>query len=107
MQTATTQRAVKARTKAPASVYPRLPSSEHPGFWLAVFLIDSAELEALDKHRRTAAIRKAPWVLKQALWNSQRLMRENMQLSTGYVVQEGLLPFAHAHTTYFDQPVAV
>lgn len=106
MQTATTQRAVRARTKAAAPVRPRLPNTEHPGFWLAVFLIQSAELDALVKHTRSAAMRKTPSVLQDALYDAQRLMRGEIGLPVGYMVKEGLLPFAHVHTTYFDQQVA-
>lgn len=106
MQTGTTQRAVKARVKAPAPVRPRLLNTNHPGFWLAILLINQAEIDAVSAHRHSKTAAKWPQALVEGMWNAERLMKQELQLSLGYVQKEGLLPFAHAHTTYFDQQVA-
>lgn len=107
MHTATTQRATVARTPARSKpVYPRLPDTNHLGFWLAVLLCEQAELEEVCKFQRAKGFFSKPTALQYAMYTSARLMRDQMKVTLGYVIEEGLLPFAHAHTTYFDQQVA-
>ncbi len=106
MQTTATQRAAVARTPARSKpVYPQLPDTDHPGFWLAVFLREQAELDEVRKIQQSKGFYKKPEALQYAVHTSQRLMREQMKVSQGYLIEEGQLPFAHAHTTYFDQQV--
>lgn len=106
MQT-TTQRPAKARSQATKRpVYPRYPDTEHPGFWLAVLLCKQCELDEIQVIRRGKGFSNKSDRLQSAMWSALSLMREDMKLALGYVVEEGLLPFAHAHTTYFDQQVA-
>lgn len=43
---------------------------------------------------------------KDAIHTSAGRTYNEIQKSLKYVISDGLLPFAHAHTTYFDQQVA-
>jgi hypothetical protein len=105
MQTATTQRTVKARTKAP--VYPDLPQTSHKGFWLAALLRDQAEMHELEQlitkaYAKFNGNKPRNMALMGAHGHQQRELNESARNAQEF----GLLPFAHAHTTYFDQQLA-
>lgn len=104
MQTATTQRAVKARSKAP--VYPELPGTEHKGFWLAALLRDQAEMDELEKLVKWSyAKRDTNTPRNMALIGAHGHQQREVKESATQTQKRGLLPFAHAHTTYFDLQV--
>lgn len=103
MQT-TTRRTRNAHKPA---VFPNLPSTDHPGFWLAAFLRDAAELDALKEQRRLYNKKKSYCeITGRAFSSADYELRKIASHSLSYAVRDGLLPFAHAHTTYFDQQVA-
>ena len=88
----TTRRA----TRAPKAFYPATLDSVHPKFWLAAFLRDCAELEALTAHYESAG-RKADWLttplvnaLSEATWKK----RDETVKSAIYTKDDGLLPYA-------------
>lgn len=88
--------------KAP---YPELPDSESKAFWLAAYLCYQAELEQLRKITEAKGFWRKNSALQHAIYGAIRHQHDEIKLALGYTVQEGLLPFAHAHTTYFDQQV--
>lgn len=101
--TTTTRRAPRAH-KAEKPLYPELPNTDHPGFWLAAFFRDMAELDCLDKlhsslYRRSNVDRVTCTAISGAIGHA----RQELATAAGYVKDEGLLPFAHQHTTYFAQ----
>ena len=95
----TARRAVRSKP----AVYPRLPDTDRPGFWLAVFLIGMAELDELNKISQAKGYWLKSDAFQGAIHTTKRLMREDLKVATGYMVEDGMLLFAHAHTTYFAQ----
>ena len=95
-------------SKAPA--YPDLPDPEtaKPGvFRLAWFLLESAEQEALQKPLDACYCARQPNnILKLALCSAVNAKRYEAYSAIKQVLSAGLLPFAHSHTTYFDQQAA-
>ncbi len=110
MQTATTQRTVKARSKAPKKAqvaYPELPRGASGGeFFLAAWLIEMAEYEGLQTLINRASFGKEPKALRYGVFAGAGAILDRAKISLEYVVRDGMLPFAHAHTTYFDLQVA-
>ena len=111
MQTATTQRTVKARSKAPkAAVYPRAdrkpPESDQGGFWLSVMLCHERECEEIKAICKTQLYHKGCDARQYALIAAEMHLRDEARAAAKYVLRLGMLPYAHAHTTYFDQQVA-
>ncbi len=105
MQTATPQRTSRRPQARKAPVYPELPSSDDKGFSLAVLLRDQAEEESVSQLTSTKAFSKLTKPLRYAMFGAQAEAREQARTYAGYCQKEGLLPFAHAQTTYFDQQV--
>ena len=95
-------------SKAPA--YPNLPDPEtaKPGvFSLAWFLIEAAEQEALQKLLDECYLVCQPNnILRLALCSAVSARRYEAYSAIKQVLSAGLLPYAHSHTTYFDQQAA-
>lgn len=94
-------------SKAIKPVHPALPSTDHKGFWLAVYLQDEARLEVLrseaDKYR---AKRSATETGNLAFISAIGYMQADAKTHARHTLEDGLLLCAHAHTTYFNQQVA-
>lgn len=87
--------------------YPELPdNSGDKAFWLAVYLRDQAELAQLQQLTQTKEFWRKNPALQHAIYGAINHQRDEIRLSLGYTLQNGLLPFAHASTTFFDQQVA-
>ena len=87
--------------------YPELPdNSDDKAFWLAAYLRDQAELAQLQQLTQTKEFCRKNLALQHAIYGAINHQRNDIRLSLGYTLQNGLLPFAHASTTYFDQQVA-
>jgi hypothetical protein len=90
----------RQRTKAP--VYPTLPDTENSAFWLAALLRDHAEHEALIKLADKTSSKRV--VCHHALVHAQYEKLQKIKETSGkYCLNDGLLPFAWAGTTYFEQ----
>lgn len=101
------QRSVRTKSQAHNTpAYPEHQSSDHPGFFLACLLREQTHREELIRLTRSADFRRKTEPLKAAIYSGASLLEKEICSSLKYVIQDGLLPFAHAHTTYFDQQVA-
>jgi len=89
---------------AAKSQYPELPASESRLFWLAAYLRDQAELLELNKLVTEMHRRNRSSVLLHALYAAQRHQEDDIKLTLGYVMQDGLLPLAWHGTTVFAKP---
>ena len=83
--------------------YPKLPDSAHKGFWLAVYLQQQAELDQLQRFSQTKECKKKNLAFTSAIYLAIHHYGEEIKLSLGYAKKDGLLPFAHASTTYFAE----
>jgi hypothetical protein len=100
----------KPASKAPC--YPDLPDDisirGRGDFWLAIAFRTGAEYEALQNVLFTTyKAKRENKVLQMALCGAMGELERATRKAIKDVIKEGLLPFAHAHTTYFDQQVAV
>lgn len=87
--------------------YPELPeNSDDKAFWLAAYLRDQAELDQLRQLTQTKEFWRKNRAFQHAIHGAINHQRDDIKLSLGYALQNGMLPFAHARTTYFDQQVA-
>lgn len=110
MQTSTPRltKARKPTTKAPATkapAYPEHQASEHTGYFLACLLREQAQYEALCTISAAAGFYRKPQALQDAIFSAQGHTSVEIERSLRYVISDGLLPFAHASTTYFDRQV--
>ena len=103
-----TQRATRPTKPAAAKLpYPKLPDNfDDKAFWLAVYLRDQAELAQLQQLTQTKEFLRKNRAFQHAIHGAINHQRDDIKLTLGYTLQNGMLPFAHAHTTYFDQQVA-
>ena len=110
MPTATTQRSVRARSKAkPHFAYPEHQvgcSGTDPKFMLACWLREQAQREALKELVHSKSFDKKSEPLRYGVYAGMLALEEAAKISLKYVVRDGMLPFAHAHTTYFEQVAA-
>lgn len=100
MQTTTT-RPPRARET------PTYPSHQHhnsPAFFLGCLLREQAQQEAI-RHLAIKEVFRKNRALADAAFHCVCRLDEAIKKSIKYVVEDGLLPFAHARTTYFDQQV--
>lgn len=103
MPTNPTKRQPARRTPAADAKlpYPELPETEDRFFWLAALFCDLAEIQALDMLITECHQRKRSNVVLIALYGARGHLRDNLKTAQGYVLKEGLLPFAFAGTTVF------
>ena len=105
MHTSTQQPRAHRGTRAKTPIYPDLPSSDSPlgrFFWLAAFLRDQAELEAINGLIDKPSHIKSPRPLRMALYGALRTQENDLSKSLSQVCSNGLLPFAHQQTTVFN-----
>ncbi len=101
------QRAVRASTQAcKTPVYPEHQSSDNIGFFLACLLREQAQRDALHQLTREKSFPRKSQPLQHAVYHGITLHDEEIKKSIKYVIQDGMLPYAHAYTTYFDKQVA-
>lgn len=91
-------------SKQAPTPYPKLPDIGHPHFWLAAFFRDAAQLEQITLlQRRPVSTKDAKdekvygsqaHIRRDALIWSELLIHNDVQKAIGYVVDEGLLPYA-------------
>jgi hypothetical protein len=100
----TTQRVTKrAKPAAPAALpYPNYEDFPEKLFWLCVYFRDLTELEALEALTLEMHRRHRPQPLLFALSGAKSHQKSEIKLPLGYVIEGGLLPFAHATTTIFS-----
>lgn len=107
MQTTTTQRKATSRTKArTAPVYPDHLAASNHAYFLATLLREQAQLEELAALYCAPGFLRKPDQFQDAIYCAAGRTKHEINKSLKFVVDDGLLPFAHAHTTYFAQQVA-
>ncbi len=98
---------ISARERARIPVYPDLPLPGQPqSFWLAAYLRDAAHLDEINAQIKKPGFHNKKDAYVGAIYTARQALLKEAQESFKYVISDGLLPFAHAHTTYFDQRVA-
>ena len=111
MQASTQSPSRTRKTQSKVLAYPDLPepgTGKSGEFRLAWFLCEAAEQEELQKLLTAsyAPSRRSNNILQMALCGAIGIKRAEASRAIYEVVKAGLLPFAHAHTTYFNQQVA-
>lgn len=108
MQTPTQRGTKRTNPAAPAPLpYPDTNAVPEQLFWLGAYFRDLTESVALDALIQEMHRRHRPLPLLHALSGARIHQKSDVKLSLGYVVQLGLLPFAHPNTTIFNAPGAV
>lgn len=99
------------KRKSPAAVqalpYPETHRLPDHLYWLGCYFRDVTEMEALEGLSLEMTRRRRPNHVCMALCGAQVDKRDSLKKSLGYVVKNGLLPFAHAQTTVFSSAGAV
>ena len=94
-----------AKTKTEALIYPERFGSQKKLFWLVCFFQKTARLEELKKAtKKVWEARRLNTPLGEALWVAQQDLVKTLEKETKFVVEDGLLLFAHQDTTVFQQP---
>ncbi|PZO17657.1 MAG: hypothetical protein DCF26_09520 [Burkholderiales bacterium] len=90
----------KRRQRAQAPAYPDLLGTDDPRFWLACYLRDCAEQDALEALLQSVGC-KHHWAgtplvnaLSEALWKKS----DQVRTSAEYIQSDGMLPYAWAGT---------
>lgn len=106
MQTST-HRPATARTQThKAPVYPDYAASSDPAFFLACLLREQAQYDALGTITGGHSFHRKPLQFRDVIYTSLGRCSNEIEKSLRYVISDGLLPFAHAHTTYFAKVAA-
>lgn len=104
VQTSTQRPVTKRRRTTAAPALPYLDSHNQPErlFWLCQYFRDLAEQDALALLSNELSRCNRSHILQMAVIGAQGNKRNDIKTSLGYVVSDGLLPFAHARTTVFE-----
>jgi hypothetical protein len=83
--------------------YPKLLSSDHRLFWLAAYLRDLAEAQALYDLYIEVTRRKRSEVVRYATIGAWGHARNEACCIADHVLRDGLILFAHPATTALDE----
>lgn len=103
MPLAKSQPSQRRRTPAAAPPYPPLPDTCHPLFSLAAYIRDLAEWQTLDSLTTEAYRRGRSHLVRHTLIGAEMRAADKARESGRRVRDEGLILFAHQHTTALDR----